>query len=142
MHVTPSRACVDAVLVVAVLVPEEMTAPAGALWQSWLRGRVERVAPPLFFAEVTSVLRLHVCQGSITVAQGERAFAAFLRMNVRNVTPPDLQQRAWALAKRYNRPRAYDAQYLAMADFLGGELWTLDQRLANAVREPWLRLVR
>jgi predicted nucleic acid-binding protein len=46
---------------------------------------------------------------------------------------------AWKL----NRPATYDAHYLALAEKLGAEFWTLDQRLFNAVRHqlPWVHLV-
>jgi hypothetical protein len=63
------------------------------------------------------------------------------RLPVAQVEPAGLQALAWSLAKRYNRPRVYDAQYLAIASSPGCELWTADQRLANAVAEPWVRLV-
>jgi predicted nucleic acid-binding protein len=47
------------------------------------------------------------------------------------------------LADRFALPAAYDAHYLALADWLGGEFWTADRRLAKAVGEalPWVRLV-
>lgn len=102
---------------------------------------MELVAPALFFAEVTSVLRESVYFGRLQAEDGEDAFAAFLRLGIRSVDPVGLQARAWGLAKQHNRPRAYDAQYLAVATTLGCELWTGDRRLANAVRSPWLTWV-
>ncbi len=41
---------------------------------------------------------------------------------------------------RLNRAAAYDSFYLALAESLGCELWTADQRLHNAVDLPWVRL--
>jgi len=54
-----------------------------------------------------------------------------------------LQPRALSIATRFKRPKAYDAQYLAVADLLGCELWTADRRLASAVAGelPWVRYV-
>jgi predicted nucleic acid-binding protein len=111
-------------------------------WQQWVRNQHDVFVPPLFFAEVTSVLRNHVFLGRLSTQEGEAAFEAFLKLRVQMVSPPDLQQRAWNLAKQYNLPRAYDAQYLAVARLLGCDLWTTDQRLANAVGAPWVRLVQ
>ena len=99
------------------------------------------VSAPLFFAEVTSVIRESVYLQRIEPEAGERAFAAFLQLGVESIAPADLQSRAWSLAKQYNRPRAYDTQYLAVATSLGCELWTADRRLVNAVRVPWLKYV-
>lgn len=133
------QVCVDASIALMLLLPHELSARVESLWRSWIAGNVELVAPPLFFAEVTSVLRESVYFRHIEAAEGEAAFAAFTRLGVKGVSPADLQPRAWALAKAHNRPRAYDAQYLAVAASLGCELWTGDRRLVNAVRAPWIR---
>lgn len=97
------------------------------------------VTAPLFFAEVTSVLRESMHFGRILPEEGEDVFQAFEALGIRSVDPPDLQRRAWKLAKEHKRPRAYDAQYLAVAESMGCDLWTADRRLLNAVPIPWLR---
>jgi len=133
--------CVDASLALSLFVPNPQTAQVRLLWGKWEASQDDLVAPPLFFAEVTSVLRQHVYFRRIAVDEGERAFADFMQVGVRSVSPPDLQPRAWGLAKEFGLPRAYDAQYLAVAATLGCDLWTADGRLARAVRVPWVRLV-
>ena len=54
-----------------------------------------------------------------------------------------IQESALEFATRFNRPKAYDAQYLALADLLGCELWTADRRLVSAVagKLPWVRWI-
>ena len=135
------QVCVDASLVIMLLLPHDLSAKAKALWQSWAERNTETVTAPLFFAEVTSVLRENVYFGRILVEEGEQAFATFMKFGIKSMEPLDLQPRAWALAKEYNRSRAYDAQYLAVATALGCDLWTADHRLVNAVRVPWLRWI-
>ena len=46
-----------------------------------------------------------------------------------------------SLATRFNRPTAYDAKYLALAEMMNCEFWTADERLFNAVRDElsWVR---
>ena len=44
---------------------------------------------------------------------------------------------AYELANRFNRPRAYDAQYLALATRLSCEFWTADERLVNAIKDQF-----
>jgi predicted nucleic acid-binding protein len=54
-----------------------------------------------------------------------------------------LHRRALALAERFALPAAYDAHDLALAYWLGGEFWTADRRLVQAVGDelPWVRVV-
>ena len=51
--------------------------------------------------------------------------------------------KGWELAHEFNRPRAYDTAYLALAQLLGCELWTADERLYNAVQGKlaWVKWV-
>lgn len=135
------RVCVDASLTFMLLVREEQTPKAEALWQSWTERAFELITAPLFFAEVTSVLRQQVYFGRLHPERGERSFESFMGLGIHAVDLPDLQPSAWDLAKKYNRPRAYDAQYLAVASILRCDLWTGDRRLVNAVNEPWVRWV-
>ena len=46
-----------------------------------------------------------------------------------------------SLAARFNRPAAYDAHYLALAEMMNCEFWTADRRLFNVVKDelPWVR---
>jgi len=68
-------------------------------------------------------------------------FAALHLLGVRLVYPEGLHQRAWELARRFNRSQAYDSHYLALAELLGLELWTADDRLYNTVKDalPWVK---
>lgn len=53
----------------------------------------------------------------------------------------ELLKRAYDLAEQLNRPAAYDAQYLALAERLGCDFWTADEKLFNAVGASltWVR---
>ncbi len=135
------QVCVDASIVLMLLVPEKLSPKARAIWRLWFAEEFEIVAPPLFFAEVTSVLREHVFFERALPEDAERAFGAFMRLPIKQMDMPDLQPQAWAAAGKYGRPRAYDAQYLAVATMLRCELWTGDKRLVNVVKEPWLKWV-
>ena len=54
-----------------------------------------------------------------------------------------LQLRAFDVATLLNLPRAYDTQYLALAEFNLCDLWTADRRLVNVARHkfPWVRWI-
>lgn len=113
------------------------------LWLKWGANRTDIMGPPLLFSEVTSVIREMVYRQRITPASGEEAFQKFQSMELTVVSFPGLYQRAWQLAVQFNQPRAYDAQYLAVAERESCEFWTTDRRLYNAVQPalPWVRLV-
>ena len=63
-------------------------------------------------------------------------------MTRRVTADSELHKRSLHMAERFLLPAAYDAHYLALADQLGAELWTLDRRLARAVGDvfPWVRV--
>jgi predicted nucleic acid-binding protein len=136
-----SLVCVDASILIKLVVGEEHSDRALALWSSWVDNGVEIVAPTLFPYEVTATLRKKVHRQLLTLAEGREAFAAALAVEVTPMSPPGLHERAWELATRFNRPTAYDSHYLALAEVLGCEFWTADQRLFNAVLEElsWVR---
>jgi len=136
-----SPVCVDASILIKLVVEEEQSDRAAALWSSWVDNRVEIVAPTLFLYEVTATLRKKVHRRLLTLAEGKEAFAAALAVEVTLRAPSGLHERAWELAARFNRPTAYDSHYLALAEMLGCEFWTADQRLFNTVRGElnWVR---
>jgi predicted nucleic acid-binding protein len=132
---------VDASLVLRFLLPDERDPRVDNLWRAWAEQGAAVFGPALLFAEVTSTLRLRVATERFTPSEGEALFAAFNALGVRRVDRDDLHIRAWELARKYNRPRAYDMIYLALAELEDAELWTCDERLANAcgANEPRLR---
>jgi predicted nucleic acid-binding protein len=131
--------CVDASLVLALLIPEEYSSQAQSLWSGWLREAVTIFGPPLLYAEVPSVLRQAVFFNRVSPDEGEAAFQVFCDMNIAVSATPDLHTRAWKLAKELHRPRVYDSFYLAAAQAEGCDLWTADRRLVNSVNLPWVR---
>lgn len=135
------RVCIDASVALILLLPHDLSYKAKSLWRSWAEKEIEIVAPPLFFAEVTSVLRENVYFARILPEEGEEAFSAYLDLPVKASDPHDLQPQSWTIAKKFSRSKAYDAQYLVIASILGCELWTGDTRLVNAVHLPWVKWI-
>lgn len=136
-----SLVCVDASLVLKLVLGEDDSPQAIALWRRWIDEDVTVAAPPLLAYEVTSVLRTKVYCGLLTPETGDEAFREIHAQGIRYLAPSNLHVRAWELAKRLHRPAAYDAHYLALAEILGCEFWTADERLFNAARGmlPWIR---
>ena len=128
-----SQVCVDASLVLKLVLSESDSEQAHALWQSWIDGSVDVLAPDHLAVEATSVIRNHVHRRLISAEAGRQAFDALHAQPITLVPSTDLNLRAWQLAELFDRPTAYDAYYLALAEALGCDLWTADRRLVRAV---------
>jgi predicted nucleic acid-binding protein len=136
-----SQVCVDANLVLKLVLVEEDSPLVHELWGRWIDEGVEVVAPPLLSFEGASVIRSKVHRGLVPPDEGELMFEAFQAQGVKLLYPDGLHRTAWELAKRFDRPAAYDSHYLALAEMLGCELWTGDRRLYNVVKDelPWVK---
>ena len=138
-----SLVCVDASLIIWSLVPFPFSAAAEAVLNHWQQDQITLIAPALFAFEVTASLRRLVYLKEITPGEGEAAFARFLRIRVQLSQRQGIFPLAWHLAKQFNRPRAYDTAYLALAQLNNCEFWTADEKLSNAVRHQlaWVKWI-
>ena len=136
--------CVDASFPLAFLLRDQHWERAYVVWQQLLRRREQILGPPLITAEITSIVRERMYKRRLTADEASEVLDWAVSLPV--AIAPDssaLQRKAFEFATRFNRPKAYDAQYLAVADAIGCELWTADRRLANAVRGKlnWVRYI-
>ncbi len=76
----------------------------------------------------------------MTHEQGREMLAGLLSYPVTFYEDDALLLATYELAEAFNRPRAYDAQYLALAERLDCSFWTADERLFNAVRGAFPRV--
>jgi len=135
------QTCVDASVALKLVLDEPDSDLADALWLHWREQGVQIIAPYHFSYETTSVMRGRVYRGLFTPAQGKRALDILSTQNIQLLHPPQLVERAWALAEQFNRPTVYDAFYLALSEFAGCEFWTADRRLYSVVTHtlPWIK---
>lgn len=138
-----SVVCIDANLIVWSLLPYPQSDTADALLRSWRARKIQLVAPTLLSFEITSTLHRLVHLREITAEAGEAAFQQFLNIPIRLYYRQEILTTAWLFAKQFNRPRAYDTAYLAVAQMHNCEFWTGDRRLYNAVHHQlsWLRWI-
>jgi predicted nucleic acid-binding protein len=127
-----SLVCVDANLLIKLVVPEPYSERAADAWESWAREGIIRIAPRLLRYEVTSTLRKQVWRGLLTSDMAEAALEQLLSLRIELLDPDDLQKRAWKLAARFGMPAAYDGHYLALAELVDCQFWTGDERLFNS----------
>lgn len=136
-----SWVCVDAGILLKLVLNEPDSTKAEALWRSWITAGLRPIAPPLFPYEITAVLRKAVRQDRLSAARGQQALRQALAFGVQLSTFPGIHERALELALLFNRPSAYDEHYLALAEKTGVEFWTADERLYHAVHDQlaWIR---
>lgn len=74
--------------------------------------------------------------------QAIRAVNSMMNLGIEFTHPsPELHRRALIWAERLGHSKSYDAQYLAVAEYIQAELWTADRRLVNAARHQELNWV-
>jgi predicted nucleic acid-binding protein len=128
-----SKVVLDSSLLIASVFPETLTSLAKKLLKRWQVDKTALYAPALLHYELVAVSRKAVYQGRVTPEEGLLACDALLSYPVTLYFDAALLKRAYELASIYQRPTAYDSQYLALAERLACAFWTADQRLFHAV---------
>ena len=129
-------AVIDSNLISAVVLPLPYSDQATQKIIAWKRAGAELLAPVLLEYEIAAILRKAVVARWLTTDLAVEAISKVLALNVRCLTPTaHLHERALRWADRLGHSKAYDAQYLALAEQEGIELWTADRRLVNGAQQ-------
>ena len=126
--------CVDASLLVKLVIDDPLSEQTESLWASWQSQGISAVAPTLMPFEVTAALSKYVYHEIITQEAALQSLQAVLGMGVMLENSPGLHARALTLASQFGWIVTYDAHYLALAEQLDCPLWTADRRLVDDVR--------
>lgn len=121
---------VDANLLVVLALNDPRAAAVEDKLRSWAEEGEAMHAPHLLRYEVASALTRSVAAGQLA---GDRVPAAWSHIAGLPITLHPLEEGAATveLAGRLARHSAYDAAYVALAQSLGADLWTLDGPLAR-----------
>lgn len=105
--------------------------------------RTQITGPLLFRYEFVSVIRKAVFQQRLTSEEATKGLNELLTMPIQFHLDNALLVRAYELATQFNRPTAYDSQYLALAERLGCDFWTADEKLFNTTHAAltWVKWV-
>ena len=134
---------VDAGVVLALVLPLPFSEQASVAIHSLRAAGEELYAPALLEYEVCSALRRAVARGIIDEAAAGKALSLIESVHIHPITPASsLHARALTWATRLQHSKAYDGQYLALAEQMRCELLTADERLARGARSlgaTWIR---
>jgi predicted nucleic acid-binding protein len=125
---------VDASVVLASCLPSEIAHPsAQSAFRFWLARHELLCAPPLLHAEVTAVLRKLVYTQRLERESADQLLQLALQLPIQIIDDTAIYPRSLTLAHQFGQPRAYDTQYLAVAELFNGVLWTADERFVRTV---------
>jgi predicted nucleic acid-binding protein len=134
--------CIDASVAAKMLIEEEQSDRAIALYFAMLETQSPMVAPPLLLYELTNIVRKQMRGArAMSLSDAHVLLADFLDLPIEIHSPGGLHHLALDIASAYNLPASYDAHYLALAQLLDCEFWTSDLRLARKVSNqlPYVR---
>ena len=114
------------------LVREEHTDKALAILRAWNDEEVTPAAPHLLPFEVANALHRKVLRGELSVGDTARMISQLFSSGLELHQTAGLHVRALELASELGQGAAYDAHYLALAERVGCELWTADERFYRA----------
>ena len=137
------KVVVDASLALRWVLKDEKEARVDDLLCQWATSLTQMLVPPLFLSEITNALYLSVRRHRLTLEEARLALVTIMQVGLEMTEPAGLYPRSLDLAAEYELTNAYDAQYMALAEIEGCELWTADERLVRAVKPSpsWLRLI-
>jgi predicted nucleic acid-binding protein len=134
---------VDASVVIKWVINGPDSSTARMLLADWTKREVVILAPTLLAYEANNTLYKYIRAGQISYEDVERGLeqVIFPAIDLDFSEEIALTIRALGLARQFELPATYDAQYLALAEHKSCELWTPDTRMWRMVKEhlSWVR---
>ncbi len=94
------------------------------------------LAPALWWYEAVSAVRRAVYLKAMPAEDAWDRLINLGELEVQVVAPTmELNRLAITWAERLGQSRAYDSQYVALADMIHAEFWSADHRLVTRLRE-------
>lgn len=124
-----SQVCADASFLVKLVLPEDGSDRAKALWDEWGENAISVLAPTLILYEFTSSVNKYVQRKWLSPDRGHQALDFLLRLPLELVGGGALHLTAFTIATQAAMGSAYDAHYIAVARDLNCVLWTGDRRM-------------
>jgi len=136
---------IDANIAVGLLVERPWSALAEQKMLEWGSRKIQICVPALWTGEVMSALRKAICLHQMEQDDALRLVSAMEAWNVQIHLPDTALNRSSLIwAERLGQMVAYDAQYLALAEYLQADFYTVNKKLFNRCQEigvPFVELL-
>jgi predicted nucleic acid-binding protein len=129
------RIVLDASVAAKWLLPpphEPLRDEALQIARGYNEGQYEIFIPDVFWAEIANFLWKAARSSRCTPAEARTALEIIFDYSFQSTSSISLLPGAFDIATLYDRP-VYDCLYVALAQKIGGELITADEKLANAL---------
>jgi predicted nucleic acid-binding protein len=131
-----SQVVIDANIGLALALPLPYSPKTVLQMNHWQNEGTELFVPTLWIYEVITAMRKSVTAKVISSEKAEEALEWIFALDIQPISPTkELYRNIFHWATRLNQSQAYDAVYLALAEQLGIDFWTADQRLANRTKQ-------
>ncbi len=131
---------IDASLAVMWAVPENYSARALLLAETWDEQETCLLAPCLLLTEVTNALYKRIIRKEMGLPKVREALEVILAFGIEILDEAGLHTLAIEVALQLGQPATYDAHYLALALMYDCPLWTGDRRFYNSARKSFPRV--
>jgi len=129
--------CVDASLILRLIMPGDRKESITKLWRSWRTEGREFIAPALIFYELTNALHQYARHGIISDEEAQQILHNISKLNISLIENKYIHHQALKIAQTMGLKATYDAHYLAVAQHANAEFWTADSRLVKQVSQDW-----
>jgi len=110
--------------------------------QAWLEQEARLVVPFLWEYECVTGFRQAVSLRLISAEEAEHMVEDLLALEIRRIPPSlELHKSALKWSERIGQSIVNDAYYLALAEELTAEFWTVDQRLFHSLQGQGIKWV-
>ena len=124
---------IDASVVLSWLLPDEgLVVAANRLYDRYVLGRIQLVAPTILIYEVINALRMAVLRKRLAWNSAKEVLSYFVELGVQFEKQESDARFILDLARRFGLS-AYDAAYIALGKKLKAVIYTADRRLVKAV---------
>jgi predicted nucleic acid-binding protein len=132
----PAIAVLDVNVCIPLVINTPMSPEVNDLWSKLNKNRTKIYAPRLWKCEVTSILRKLVKSNEISREFGRDSLSLLLESNIQFVEENnDLVLAAYRWNERLERSAVYNCFYIALAEQLDADFWSIDKRLINDLNE-------
>lgn len=124
---------VDVSLALKWVLLEQGSDRARQVLAAWTAAGIQPIVPSWFACELANVLYRIALRGALTLADAQADHANVMGLVWVAGDDPEDARRAMEIALQAGQPASYDAQYVALAERWGCELWTADERFVRAL---------